>query len=560
MTTNSSNSNDGQQVSQQLQHEWSTLPLVHLPYELAEETSLYFEPMEAARVLSVNRAFYSLFIPRVWYDLESCYQYGDKSNFEKWFKKYGQYVRLVDPLLSDVIYMEPAIDWIPFVNKATRLSASLYTDSPLNEVSMVLQCLREIKSLRIVYLRVDGIPTTGMEVVELARAFNELEVIYCIDILFQDDTVSNSREYWVKIIEFVEALHPSKRAKLKLTMNFDNSVTTQHVRALAPYLVELNVVANRFQPSTINETRNILGGNSVSAVGVDTGYGFPRLEKLVMEFCRLHQRFYDFKDVTPARIPRLRQLSFVPRPCNPDDYEQESASDVGQIWKPKFSNYAHVVVPSHHWPNLVHLHIGVISSERLMNIINLNPQLQDLTINPGMLLGEKSTQNSAMFSVENFSHDVFKIDEILDQLPRLRIFTIAKLHAVVDAGLGSTPLERHRGITVEIGSQMAVTPVAIKHVLQMQQLTGLTFHQFVFTDVDKTINILRDCDGSCGVRWFSWHPIDWNQELALAMTAKMPKLDFVSVQSIPKMYRAYFKDRYNGPYLSRRTKKTIPSA
>ncbi|KAI8867247.1 hypothetical protein GQ42DRAFT_158069 [Ramicandelaber brevisporus] len=95
----SSTCNDSQQVSQQLQSERSTLPLLYLPYELAEETSLYFQPMEAARVLSVSRSFYNLFIPRVWRNLQDCYSYGDRDNFEQWLQKYGQYVRLVDPML-----------------------------------------------------------------------------------------------------------------------------------------------------------------------------------------------------------------------------------------------------------------------------------------------------------------------------------------------------------------------------------------------------------------------------------------------------------------------------
>ncbi|KAI8869303.1 hypothetical protein GQ42DRAFT_156323 [Ramicandelaber brevisporus] len=134
MTVSASNS-DEQQVSQQLQHERSTLPLVHLPYELAEETSLYFKPKEAARVLSVSRSFYNLLIPRVCYELESCCRYRALSDFEEWFKTYGQYVRLVDPLLPEIRHIAANLDWLPFVNKATYLRSFLHADSPLNDIT-----------------------------------------------------------------------------------------------------------------------------------------------------------------------------------------------------------------------------------------------------------------------------------------------------------------------------------------------------------------------------------------------------------------------------------------
>ncbi|KAI8874401.1 hypothetical protein GQ42DRAFT_175806 [Ramicandelaber brevisporus] len=146
--TTSTNSDNSQQVPQLLQHERSTLPLLYLPYELAEETSLYFEPKEAARVLSVNRSFYNLFIPRAWHDLQYCCKYGDRKNLEEWFKKYGQYVRVVKPLRPAISQLGAIVDWIPFVNRATKLVALFDKRAPPDGITKILQYLQQIKSLR----------------------------------------------------------------------------------------------------------------------------------------------------------------------------------------------------------------------------------------------------------------------------------------------------------------------------------------------------------------------------------------------------------------------------
>ncbi|KAI8868496.1 hypothetical protein GQ42DRAFT_170801 [Ramicandelaber brevisporus] len=481
-------------------------------------------------------------IRRVCYSLQDCYRYGNRNNFEQWLQKYGHYVRLVKPLLSVIRHLEAEVDWLKYVNRATRLTAFLYSNSPDN-VGRLTKYLQQIKTLRIIDLVFDSCHESLPGMVEIAKAINELELISHIRVQLPDNIKMTILAQWTNVIEFVETLHSSKQSKLVLEINFDDSVTAQQVRTLAPYLAKLYAVDNRFTSDTTYRNRDIISDDFASAAGTGTEYALPRLEYIMMEICCLHPQFYDFKDVTPTCAPRLCCVSYSARRCTSCRLEQINIYDNGLIWKSEFNSFAHVVVPSHHWPNLVHLRIGTISSERLMNIIGLNPQLQYLTINPGMDPDKYTIWDREIFTTDNFNHDVFKIDKILEKLPHLRTLTIAKLYAAIDAELGSIPPKRHRDITVEIGSQMAATPAAINYLLQMQQLTELQFHQFAFTDVDETIKLLRDSAGSCGARSFTWHPIEWNQELALAMTAKMPKLAKFSTKQCPENYRAVFKEK-----------------
>ncbi|KAI8868203.1 hypothetical protein GQ42DRAFT_46075 [Ramicandelaber brevisporus] len=536
MTTSTNNSNDSQQVLQQLQSEQSTLPLLYLPHELAEETSLYFQPKEAARILSVSRSFYNLFIHRVWYDLESCYRYGDRDNFEQWFKKYGQYVRLIDPLLPDIRLLEPAVDWLKYVSRATKLAAIIRPYTRPDSINKLIKCLQQIKTLRIVSLRLSDNTKALVEMVEIAKAINELVFISCINIRCLDYKTMPNHGQWMRIIEFVEALFPSKRSKLELQLNIDSSITAQQVKALAPYLTNIYAI-NRREICMTKVFQGIFGSD-------DAALTFPRLGSIRVISCCLQPQVYVFNDVAPVRFPRLHTLHLIQEPCvsSKNNHEQIGASIDGFIWKPEFSNYAHVAIPSYHWPNLVYLNIGVISSERLMNIIRLHPQLQCLTISPSLEPAEQGTQNSTVFYVDNFSYDVFKIDEILEQLPRLRIFRIDKLHAVVDADFGSIPLERRHKIEIHIRDRMAVTPAAIKYLLQMQQLNTLWIYKSIFVDIDATIECLRASKAISGVRSFDWQPIDWNQELLLAMTAKMPNLARLSTRECPDEYRAIFEE------------------
>ncbi|KAI8871421.1 hypothetical protein GQ42DRAFT_2552 [Ramicandelaber brevisporus] len=320
-------------------------------------------------------------------------------------------------------------------------------------------------------------------------------------------------------------------------MEIETTYNEMDVRALAPYFIKLEIyehmICNTFLAHNFFGIKDNDGQQLV----------FPQLKQLRMTSCCFNCEGYTVESITASRFPQLQRLHFYSGSCdllthgerNENEYEKGN-------WKPEYSGYSHVIVPSQRWQHLTELRIGIVSSSILMDIIHLHPQLQLLRIESKYSSMPKENDAS------KYNHDQFQLDTILDRLPRLVYFSIGRLNSRLVVNPAAIPATRRYSIDITIGCQMSITSSTVVYILQMPQLTNITLNECVFVDVDETIRLLQGDAATCGVKRFDWTPIEWNQDLALAVTEKMPQLEWFTGRKCPKEHRAIFESEYEFHY------------
>ncbi|KAI8874042.1 hypothetical protein GQ42DRAFT_87583 [Ramicandelaber brevisporus] len=393
-------------------------------------------------------------------------------------EKYGHFVRRAE--ISSYITSELDFDWLPSVKHVTHLSADIYYTATAKEAEMLMESIKNLKMLRTLDLRF-CVYDTGVMFDELAASVNELEYLERITCEYRAEYGGrNTGGEWKRAASIVDMLHPSKRSKLRLKMRIYTGFNEVDVRALAPYVVELvgretfvcnTYLAHEFFGITDNDGQPLV---------------FPQLKELSMTSCCFKNEGYDVKSITASRFPQLQHLHFRNHSCgllargerNRNEHEK-------YIWKPEYSGYAHIIIPSQRWQYLTSLCIGIVSSSILMDIIGLHPQLQRLRIESEYSNVPKEDDPS------KYNHDVFQLDAILDRLPHLESFSIGRLNSRITVNPAATPLKRQNSIGITIGCQMSITPSAVVYIMQMPRLKNVLFYECVFVDMDETIQLLQ---------------------------------------------------------------------
>ncbi|KAI8866267.1 hypothetical protein GQ42DRAFT_165617 [Ramicandelaber brevisporus] len=468
------------ELQHQQRQQQSTLPLLYLPVELAEEISLYFEGRDAAKLLRVSRSFHSLFLPRVWANLHTFIAFRDDKMKRHMIESYGHFVRIIDLTCLPENWFK--LDWIQFFKRITYLKVGIDYEGDDEEAEMLMELTRQSKMLRTLDLHVDSYHTS-LEFDKLAAAINELEYLERITCRFGTEYSKVSVGGWRRAVNFVDLLRPSVRSKLKLIMEIETTYNEMDVRALAPYFVKLEIyehmICNTFLAHNFFGIKDNDGQQLV----------FPQLKQLRMTSCCFNCEGYTVENIIASRFPQLQHLHFNSGSCdlltrgerNENEYEKYN-------WKPEYSGYSHVIVPSQRWQHLICLQIGIVSSSILMDIIDLHPQLQKLFVGSGFSRVPKVNDAS------RYNHDEFQLDAILDRLPRLVYFSIGRLNSRLVVNPAAIPVTRRYNIDITIGCQMSVAPSAAVYIMQMSRLKNASFIYCTFVDMDETINLLQGDD------------------------------------------------------------------
>ncbi|KAI8866056.1 hypothetical protein GQ42DRAFT_165735 [Ramicandelaber brevisporus] len=512
-----------------------TLPLLYLPIELAEEISLYFVGRDAAKLIRVSRSFYSLFLPRVWADLDTFATITDDEMKRHMLKKYGHFVRIID-FYKDTIY-RLSFDWLPFVKRATHLKSTIHKWITVERAEVLMKLIKQSKMLRTLGLYFNRYDTP-VKFDELAVAINglkHLERLACEFVTVSGAMGAGSE--WKRAASFIDLLHPTKRSKLRLKIDFNISIDEVDVQELAPYIDTFDVYGDDICTANLaHELFGIRGKDGQPLM-------FPQLKELKMTSCCLKSEGYSIKGITAGRLPHLQHLYFDDVPCGLLDRDDPRRNEHDKHnWKPEHSGYPHIIISSQRWQCLTDLAIGIISSSILMNIIDLNPQLQQLSV------GSQYSKAPKVNDASKYNHDEFQLENILERLPHLKRFSIGRLNSRVVVNPAAIPTKRQHNINITIGCQMSIAPSATAYIMQMPQLTNLSFNECIFTDVDETIQLLQNNAATCGVKRFQWYPIVWHQELALAMTNKMPRVEWFKALKCPKEHRAIFEAKCEFQY------------
>ncbi|KAI8865861.1 hypothetical protein GQ42DRAFT_85724 [Ramicandelaber brevisporus] len=487
-----------------------TLPLIYLPIELAEEVSMYFEGRDAAKLLRVSRSFHSLFLPRVWNRLATFATIKDDEIKQLLLEKYGHFTRIMD--FTNYTIYQFKFDWLPFVINTTHLNAVIHIGITVEMVEVLEKFIKQSKIVQILSIRFDNF-RTSVKYDELAAAINGLKYLKRITCEFVKVFGSSGAEgQWMRAASFVDLLHPSVRSKLRLKMRFHTAFNEAAVQGLAPYIVQLRIsgkytctadLADKFFCVRDNEGQPLV---------------FPQLKEMTMISCCFKSGNHGIKSITASRLPQLQILYFYDGPC--DLLDQDEIDDNKQEtydWKPEYSGYPHIIIPSQRWQYLKELRIGIVSSSILMDIIDLNPLFQKLSV------GAEHSRVPKVNDASKYNNDEFQLDTILYRLPRLEYFSIERLNSRIIAEPAAIPTKRRYNIQITIGRQMSIAPSATAYILQIPQLTNLSFYECVFVDVDETIQLLQSSAATCGVKQFDWFPIEWNIDLALAIEKKIPQ-------------------------------------
>ncbi|KAI8873121.1 hypothetical protein GQ42DRAFT_160789 [Ramicandelaber brevisporus] len=511
---------------QQRQQQQSTLPLVYLPIELAEEISSYFDKQAATKLLRVSRSFHNLFFPRVWVNMRTFIDIkGDEVKRQMLLEKYGHFVRIID--FNNYTIHRITFDWLPFVKYATYLKASADNGTTTGNAEMLMKLINQSKMLRTLNLSFEKYDT-HVKFDELAAAINGLELLEGITCEFTTDYgPRGGGDEWKQAAGFIDLLHPSKRSNLQLKMYFNTALNEVDVRALAQYIVKLKAhgrftctadLAHEFFGVTDNDGQQLV---------------FPQLKELEILSCCFNRENSGIKNITASQLPQLQSLRFNIYSCDLLGHVDPSIRKHKTYnWKPEYSRYAHVIIPSQRWQYLTVLTIGIVSSSILMNIIDLNPLLQQLRV--GSVTSTVPIKNDA----SRYNHDEFQLDAILDRLPHLVMFWIGQLNSRIIVDPAATPTKRRYDMKIRISCQISVTPSATVYLMQIPRLAELVFNECVFVDTDETIQLLQSSTAMCEARRLNWNPIEWNQDLALAIAEKMPRRNqFISLRC-PMEFRA----------------------
>ncbi|KAI8867584.1 hypothetical protein GQ42DRAFT_157793 [Ramicandelaber brevisporus] len=467
--------NDEEQINELEQR--STLPLVYLPVELAEETSLYFQGRDAAKLLRVSRSFYSLFLPRIWADLHTFTVIGDDEAKRHMLEKYGHFVRSMDFTSYRTDWLK--LDWLPYVKHAMNLKVGISFEGTAEEAEMLMKSIKQFEMLRTLDLHVDDYYTV-LKIDNLAAAVNELEYLESITCEFRTEYTRVRGSGWKRAANFVDMLHPSKRSKLKLKMRVDTLYNEVDVRALAPYFVKLEIY--EYMLCNTYLSHEFFGINDIDGRPLV----FPHLKQLEMTSCCFKSEGYTVESITASRFPQLQHLHFNSDSCDFETFGRPNENEHEKYnWKPEYSGYSHIIVPSQRWHCLTRLCIGIVSSSILMNIIDLHPQLQQLIV--GSIISTVPIENDA----SKYNHDAFQLDAILDRLPHLVYFWIKRLNSRVVVNPAAVPATRRSKIDITIGCQMSITPSAVVYIMQMPRLKKASFIDCAFVDMDETINLLQ---------------------------------------------------------------------
>ncbi|KAI8869609.1 hypothetical protein GQ42DRAFT_26812 [Ramicandelaber brevisporus] len=358
--------NDYGEQPDELEQQQPTLPLLYLPIELAEEISMYFERRDAAKLLRVSRSFHSLFLPRVWVDLRTFTAIEDDEVKQHLLEKYGRFVRIID--LTYYVTSLFEFDRLSSVKRATCLKDSIHEDTTAGEAEMLIKLIKQSKMLQKLEFRFSKYDTP-VKLDELASAINGLEYLKRIKIEFT--TVygaKNTENEWRHAAGFVDLLHPSKRSKLRLEMVFSTALNEAIVRTVSPYIVKLDAYGKGFCTTYLADAFFDIRDNDGQPLM------FPQLKELEMTSCCFNRENYGIESIKASRFPQLQRLYFRTYSCDferfgrPNEIEHEKRN-----WKPEYSSYAHIVVSSQRWQCLTFLHICIVSSSILMDIIDLNP-------------------------------------------------------------------------------------------------------------------------------------------------------------------------------------------
>ncbi|KAI8869280.1 hypothetical protein GQ42DRAFT_170011 [Ramicandelaber brevisporus] len=512
---------------QQQQQQQPTLPLLYLPVELAEEVSLYFQGWSAANLLRVSRSFHNLFLPRVWVVLDTFSVIEDEQARQRMLEKYGHCVRII----NHVMYVKQWLnfDWLPFVKRAVHIKTRLYRGFTVEDADMLTKLIKQSNELQKLDLLFDGYDIP-VKFDELTAAINGLKYLERIKCQFGNGYVTwDVGSEWKRTAGIVALFHHPSKSKLRLKMEFNTGFNEADVQELAPYVLKLEAYYGHICTADL--------ADALFGIKDEDGQPlvFPQLKELRMKSCCLKNEYYGLKSITASRFPQLQCLYTSDNPCNNENIGIQNWNEHETYnWKPEYSGYPHVIVPYQRWECLTELETGIISSSILMDIIGLNPLLQKLTV------GSKHSRGPKVNDPSKHNHDQFHIDTILNHLPHLLELEIGRLNSRIIVDSAAIPMKRRHEMLIEIGCQMSITPVAVAYILQIPQLYSLTLSECVFVDVDQTIQLLQSSTATYGVWWFNLSPLEWNHDLALAITDKMPILETFTSNTCPREDLAIF--------------------
>ncbi|KAI8874338.1 hypothetical protein GQ42DRAFT_151922 [Ramicandelaber brevisporus] len=471
--------------------------LYHLPDDLKYFVAkCFFTVPEAAKVLTVDTFFHSLFLPRVWHTLDN--RFFDSlgpDDIEKriqYCTKNGHHVRVLNALTARWFHFNINIKQLfPKITSFSVYAHHVF----LQTQTVALDAIAELSYLRDLSIHFKLYPyrseQSDEDLEQLANCINRNDSLNKIAL----ECGLVNTESWSDIVKFVQQLEPARRHGLQITVPTTTFPSSEHAADLAPYITV-------FSPeNTPNECmaakyRDFFGGASAAAAASAAADNsritkevswpvFSSLSRICLTPCCSVPSVYDFSDFNAARFPALGALEF--KDCAYFCHRSDDS---------KYEHLPQYRLPLLHWPNLHTLIIEcAIFPRTVLQMANANPQLKRLVINLG-LFDPEYPELSGGDSIER----AFQFDALLPLLPQLAHLDIGGQSIVFDAANldeDKRLLMPQRRLALRFTNGSFITDKCLKFIFKcIPGCTSLWLKQAGIHDLGSAIKSLREITDS----------------------------------------------------------------
>ncbi|KAI8868927.1 hypothetical protein GQ42DRAFT_34753 [Ramicandelaber brevisporus] len=367
--------------------------LFDLPGELVEDISIIFFDMdEAYRLLTVSRAFYTLFARRVWRTLDPRVFALSEPTLSKAMARYGRLVRYIDlddelcsAINPDIKNSVNVFDVLSVFSGVTTLI--IWDDHELlasNGIKYkdIIMCFPHLYKLEC-RIEEDKEP---YNLVTLASAINHrqsnhsISPIEYLNLLYLAKNIDNP---WTRLASFVQMILDHSVLKIEITPWTSTRIrpSQSQLQILSKYFIQYPNMDKRedtrFCYATLNRSWVWKPNDLLSS------HVYPQLRQLFLRTCCMSSDTYDYSDFIPSNFPHLRSITINGHECN---------IMVSDLYPPAWKKLL-----LQNWPYLNELKVSAnITCEQLVDTLKYNCRLTRLHIwlHPKML-DENNTFNLA---------------------------------------------------------------------------------------------------------------------------------------------------------------------
>ncbi|KAI8866109.1 hypothetical protein GQ42DRAFT_79763 [Ramicandelaber brevisporus] len=381
--------------------------LAKLPLDLLEYIGLFFNSHEAFHLLTVSSGIHNVFARSVWRVVNTkTLMYAYEEIRDAAYAKYGHLVRKIDLAFDSTMLMGQAFSWVQLFPNVTTLEVHAHEDLRTQQANRLVEAVTELHDLRLLKLRMASV-SQPLDLDAIASAIisrngdKSKQRLQRLTIYFSDTQVDDS---WTRVASCVRNIKSHVQCDIEVSLFLKVSSTPptpDQVALLSPLLTGVTI----YHMANDNICWAQRNRQMLCPLGTSTNITFPKLETLYLMVCCSSASIYDYADVTLAKFPRLQRVRISSDRCSNTVAVNET--DPVTRW-----------ILTRSWPHLNDIWIPYPLDVILFkDMLAHQPHLLSLEIKISKDLAD--------------DHGRFKLEQILDKLPRLHTLHIGSVDSTV---------------------------------------------------------------------------------------------------------------------------------